>query len=110
MRTSLPQDHADDPVYLPHIDTRSQCFATQCIPIPHSAQECCEVWISLGRSKQEDAHAPHPRALLGARVERPGGRAAKQSDELASPHSITSSASCWRCSGTSSLIDLAVLR
>jgi hypothetical protein len=41
----------------------------------------------------EHADTPHPLALLRARRERPrGGRAAEQRDELATPHSITSSA------------------
>src|SRR5262249_47773126 len=47
--------------------------------------------IALAR-RQEDADAPHPLALLRARRERQRRRAAKQRDELATLHSITSSA------------------
>src|SRR5262245_38469939 len=47
---------------------------------------------------------------LRARRERPRHRAAEQRDELAPFHSITSSASCWRCKGTSRPSALAVLR
>jgi hypothetical protein len=60
------------------------------------------------------AKKPHHRhrSLLRARPERPGGsRAAEQRDELAPPHhSITSSASCCSCTGTSRPRDLAVFR
>ena len=38
---------------------------------------------------------------LRASGNRPRSGAAEQRDELAAPHSITSSASCWRCKGTS---------
>ena len=41
---------------------------------------------------REHADAPQPLALLRARRKRPSCRAAKQRDELAPPHSITSSA------------------
>src|SRR5262249_15388496 len=51
------------------------------------------------------------RRLLRVRRERPRNcRAADQRDELAPLHSITSSASCWRCSGTSRPSALAVCR
>jgi hypothetical protein len=40
----------------------------------------------------EHANAPHPSWLLRARRQRPRGSAAEQRDELATPHSITSSA------------------
>jgi hypothetical protein len=44
----------------------------------------------------------HPLALLRARRERPRGcRAAKKRDEIATFHSITSSARRWRSKGTS---------
>src|SRR5215813_10569710 len=59
----------------------------------------------------EHADVPHAVSFLRARRERPRGyRAAKQRDELATLHSITSSASCWRCKGTSRPSALAVLR
>jgi hypothetical protein len=51
--------------------------------------KCCIV-RSCG---QQHADPPHPLALLRARRERPSSRAAEQRDELASFHSITSSAS-----------------
>jgi len=44
------------------------------------------------------------------RRDRPRRRAAEQCDELAPPHSITSSARCWRIQGTSRPRALAVLR
>ena len=50
------------------------------------------------------------RLLLRAHSERPHCRTAKKGDELAPSHSITSSASCWSCKGTSRPIALAVLR
>jgi hypothetical protein len=42
----------------------------------------------------EHTNATHALALLRARRERPRGCAADKRDELASPHSITSSARC----------------
>jgi hypothetical protein len=49
--------------------------------------------------------------LLRPRRERPRGRrSAEQREERAPFHSITSSASCWRCSGTSRPSALAVCR
>src|SRR5262249_22308186 len=51
------------------------------------------------------------RRLLRTRRQQPScSRAAEQRDELASFHSITSSASCWRCKGTSRPSALAVCR
>src|SRR5262249_42518000 len=50
------------------------------------------------------------RRLLRAHGERPRGRTAKQRDELAAPHSITSSARASSVSGTSRPSALAVLR
>src|SRR5262249_42187577 len=46
-------------------------------------------------------HADAPQALLRARRERPCRRAAEQRDELAAPHSITSSARASSVGGTS---------
>src|SRR5215472_9905024 len=54
--------------------------------------------------------AAHPLALLRARHQRPRCRAAKQRDELAPPHSITSSARASSVGGTSRPSALAVLR
>src|SRR6516225_2283780 len=48
--------------------------------------------------------------LLRPRSERPRRRAAEHRDELAPLHSITSSASCCSCSGTSRPSALAVFR
>src|SRR5262249_30273960 len=62
----------------------------------------------------EHPDAPHPLTLLRACRKRPRNRAAEQPDELAPfhrcNHSITSSASCWRCKGTSMPSALAVCR
>src|SRR5262249_57250222 len=58
------------------------------------------------------AHKPdhRHRRLLGARREGPGGSAsAKQTDELATPHSITSSAATSRPGGTRSPSVFALL-
>src|SRR6516165_5548887 len=63
------------------------------------------------RVRHQNSDPAHPLALLRACRERPrGGRAAEHRDELAPFHSITSSASCWRCRGTSRPSALAVLR
>src|SRR5262249_23652093 len=58
----------------------------------------------------EPADAPDLSGLLRARRERPRRRAAEQRDELATFHSITSSARCCSCNGTSMPSALAVLR
>src|SRR5262249_5234632 len=69
-----------------------------------------EVRTRLGRSLVKETDHGH-RWLLRPRRERPCcGRAAEQRDELAPPHSITSSARCWRRKGTSRPSILAVLR
>src|SRR5262249_10281824 len=74
------------------------------------AQECPEVALGRWCSPQE-ADPSHPLALLRARRERARShRAAKQRDELAALHSITSSASASSLSGTSRPSTLAVLR
>ena len=53
------------------------------------------------RELDEHADAPHPLALLRARRERPRRRrTAEKRDELAPPHSITSSARASRDGGT----------
>ena len=49
--------------------------------------------IACRQTAHEHADTPHPAGLLRPRRERPGSRrAAEQRDELATPHSITSSA------------------
>src|SRR5215510_14690499 len=56
-----------------------------------------------------DTDAPDALGLLCDRRERPRGcRTAEERDERAPLHSITSSASCWRCKGTSRPSALAV--
>ena len=60
--------------------------------------------------RQQHANAPHALALLRASHHRPGRRAAEQRDELAPPHSITSSARASSVGGTSRPSALAVLR
>src|SRR5262249_314695 len=63
------------------------------------------------REVGQHADAPHALALLRAWRERPGRRrAAEQRDELAAPHSITSSARASSVGGTSRPSALAVLR
>src|SRR5262249_9725153 len=57
----------------------------------------------------EDAHHRH-RRLLRVRREWPRCRAAEQHDEVAAPHSITSSASASKLGGTIRPSALAVLR
>src|SRR5215470_2762428 len=64
-----------------------------------------------GRATHQHTDPPHPLAWLRARRERPcGGRAAKQRDELAALHSITSSARSRKDSGIVRPIALAVVR
>src|SRR5215468_9876491 len=58
----------------------------------------------------QHADAPHAFALLRARRERPCHRAAEQRDELASPHSITSSARASSVGGMVRPSALAVIR
>src|SRR5262245_39288436 len=58
-------------------------------------QECANAGLpfSIARGEvHEDSNAPHSARLLRPRRNRPCRRAADQRDELASPHSITSSA------------------
>src|SRR5262245_11029875 len=59
-----------------------------------------------GREKPDHRH---PRLLRVCRERPRGSGAAENCDELAPPHSITSSARCWRNKGTSRPSDLAVL-
>src|SRR5262249_49927426 len=67
--------------------------------------------VALRQEPHEDADAPHPLALLRARGERPRGcRPAKQRDERAPFHSITSSARASKLSSTVSPRAFAVLR
>src|SRR5262249_55783823 len=62
-------------------------------------------------AEPQPVDAPHPIALLSARSERPCcSRAAEQRDELAAPHSITSSASNCIELGTARPSTFAVLK
>jgi hypothetical protein len=61
--------------------------------------------------RHEHADAPYPLTLLPARSERPRcSRTPEQRDELASSHSITSSARASTVAGTSRPSALAILR
>src|SRR3981081_4608860 len=73
--------------------------------------ECrCEMRPSLRRSTVEESDHRHSR-LLPARRKRPRSRrATEQRDELAAPHSITSSARASRVAGTSRPSALAAFR
>src|SRR6516164_8045157 len=63
------------------------------------------------RSRAQESDGRQPRSLLRTRCERPHDRhATEEGDELASPHSITSSASASNLSGISRLSALATLR
>src|SRR5262249_46011147 len=62
------------------------------------------------RNSDQHANPPHALGLLRPRRERPRGPAADERDEIATLHSITSSASCWSCQGTSRPSALAVFR
>src|SRR5258708_9178800 len=74
------------------------------------AQRFREGSTGLARENQKNTEDRH-RLLLRARRNRPGRcRAAKQDDELAASHSITSSASASTLSGTVRPSALAVLR
>src|SRR5215470_3644728 len=74
--------------------------------LPECGQIACT--ISKRRAAEESNH--RHRRLLRARRERPRGRAAKQRDELAAFHSITSSARVRRSGGMTMPSAFAVLR
>src|SRR5262245_62036161 len=73
-------------------------------PKPHQPR------LSLQVIAGADQNADSPRALLRPRRNRPRRRAAEQRDELATPHSMTSSARASTVVGTSRPIALAALR
>ena len=73
------------------------------------AQERPELALRRWPSSQV-ADAPHPLGLLRPRGERPSGSSADKRDEVASLHSITSSARASSVGGTSRPSALAVLR
>src|SRR5262245_43499175 len=64
----------------------------------------------VGRSLRFEIAKADDLRLLRTRSERPGGRSGEHRDELASLHSITSSARASSVGGTSSPSALAVLR
>src|SRR5215469_15266195 len=69
-------------------------------PLPECREASLGLRIVLGE-RHEHADAPHSLALLRARRERPRDRpAAEERDELATLHSITSSASASNLSDT----------
>src|SRR5262249_169325 len=72
--------------------------------------ECCDkICAPFGRTTEEKPDH-WPRRLLRVRRDRPRSRAAEQRDELASPHSITSSARASSVGGTVRPSALAVVR
>ena len=76
------------------------------------AQPCaqsCPQQLGFCIVQKEHSDAPHTIGRLCARSAQPR-RSTDKRDELAPPHSITSSASCWRCTGTSKPSALAVVR
>src|SRR5262245_40223956 len=78
-----------------------------------SLPKCCEPLLPYGaasRAMHQHADPPHPLGLLRARRERPRRRATEQRDELASFHSITSSARASSVGGISRPRARAVLR
>src|SRR6266480_1662976 len=79
-------------------------------PLAERAEPSLCFWIVLG-NRHQDPDPAHLIGLLRARRERPrGSRAAEQRDEVASLHSITSSARSRNDSGIVSLSALAVVR
>src|SRR5262244_1643532 len=77
---------------------------------PHALSKACQIALQRLRGSGAQNSDHRHRRLLRARRERPGRRAAEQRDELAAPHSITSSASNWIEFGTSMPSALAVCR
>src|SRR5262245_35308493 len=69
-----------------------------------------EIMRCIARARKQAAEAINAPGLLAARRERPRGRTAEQRYELATLHSITSSARCCRNKGTSRPMAFAVLR
>src|SRR5262245_22326165 len=79
-------------------------------PLRESGEIALRHRVAL-RKTHEHPDAPHPLGLLRARRERPRGRrAAKQRDELAALHSISSSARASSVGGTSRPSARAVFR
>src|SRR6516164_8519401 len=79
--------------------------------VAHPAHEFLAEWIVVRGSRPDVPDTRRLAALLPARRQRPGRRAAEQRDELApSHHSITSSARASSVGGTSRPSAFAVLR
>src|SRR5262249_53147734 len=79
-------------------------------PLTNGGDARLHFGIRFGPTYQNSNPSEEIALLMRARRERPRGCAAEQRDELAPPHSITSSASCCSCTGTSRPRDLAVFR
>jgi ABC transporter substrate binding protein len=80
------------------------------IDLRFRARGCGLVLPDRPRRGSSEPDAPHPLGLLRERRERPQRRAAKQTDELAAPHSITSSARASSVGGMSMLSVFAISR
>src|SRR5262249_13109694 len=76
---------------------------------PHLLQTATEAFVEVQPERRRGSgKKANDRQLLRACRERPRGCATEQRDERAPLHSITSSASCCRCNGTSRPSALAV--
>src|SRR4051812_7181240 len=75
-------------------------------PLAEAGNESC---VCFGRARVQQPDHRH-RWLLRVRRERPCRRTAEQRDDLAPPHSITSSAIASKFGGTSMSSALAVVR
>src|SRR5262245_66008466 len=96
-------------------DRRAHQASAATCPVCEQSQQRSSEWYIKGEGSEAIGSWRRlsdgvPRPLLRTRSERPRGCGAEQRDERAPPHSITSSASCWRCKGTSRPSALAVLR
>src|SRR5262245_17342504 len=91
-----------------HDEVRTLDIAKGTHPLP---EPFVIVGVACGRAREEKSNPPHLACLLRARRDRPRRRSATEHrDELAAPHSMTSSARCWRSGGTSRPSARAVLR
>src|SRR5262249_16092403 len=78
-------------------------------PLPECREASPYFRIVLGQARQH-ADAPQPARLLRVRRKRPRRRTPEKRDELASSHSITSSARASKVGGISKASAFAVLR
>src|ERR1700730_5957941 len=79
-------------------------------PLSEPRKACLHFRIILGGA-HEHTYPPHPLGLLRTHPHRPRRHcASEERDEFAAGHSMTSSARCWRCKGTSWPSALAALR